>query len=134
MKKRGMTAVAVAVCVLAAALLLSAGRKPYRDLQAGDVASATVHAAPPGKTVSVPEIGELVSRLNALAVYRKDASFAQYCGQAVTVTLTMMDGSRQEIVVLGNLALINGTGYRAKYGPCEELSRYANELLRSAGP
>ncbi len=45
----------------------------------------------------------------------------------------MADGSQEEIVAYNPFVILNGTGYRTQYAPCEELNRYANRLLEEAG-
>lgn len=105
------------------------GRKPYRDLDTAEIASATVHLILPDETRQVSELKELVGYLNDLVIYQQDNSYTEYSGQSVCITLTMRDGSRQEIIVASPFVILNGTGYRAEYVPCERLNRYANELL-----
>ena len=43
-------------------------------------------------------------------------------------TLTMADGSTEEIIAYNPFVIINGVGYRTKYEPCEKLSQFANTL------
>ena len=104
---------------------------PYQDLNASDVVSAAVHLSPPDQTVQITDIEELVSYLNEVVIYKEDQSYTEYSGQAVTFTLTMADGSQEEITAYDPFIIINGTGYRTKYEPCEQLNRYANKLLNA---
>lgn len=115
--------------ILGIAVLVVSGRKPYKNLEASDIVSATVHLIPPDKTIQIADIEELVPYLNDVAIYYKDDSYTDYVGQAVTVTLTMADGSREEIMEYNPFIIINGIGYKAKPGSCENLSNYANTLL-----
>ena len=46
-------------------------------------------------------------------------------------TLTMADGSQEKITACNPFVIINGIGYKTKYEPCEQLSRYANKLLNA---
>ena len=62
----------------------------------------------------------------------EDHSYNDYCGQTVLITLTMADVAQEKITAFNPFIIINGVGYKAKYEPCERLSRYANQLL-SAG-
>lgn len=107
------------------------GRRPYKSLNASDVTSAAVHLTPPDKTAEITNCDELAEYLKELVVYRESDAFREYSGQSVTFTLTMTDGSREEIVVCAPFVAINGTGYKAKYQPCEALSRYANGTLEN---
>lgn len=106
--------------------------KPYKDLKASDIVSATVYFFPPDKTVQITDVEELVSCLGEVTIYNEDSSYDDYCGQTVLFTLTMADGTQEEITAFNPFLIINGVGYKAKYEPCERLSRYANQLL-SAG-
>ena len=103
-----------------------------QDLKASEVVSAAVRLSPPDETVPIADPEELVALLKEVVIYREDDSYTEYSGQAVTFTLTMADGSQEEITAYSPFLIVNGTGYRAKYGPCEQLSRYANQL-RNAG-
>lgn len=108
------------------------GRKPYKNLEASDIVSATVHLAPPDKTIQITDIKELVAYLNEVVIYNEDNSYTEYDGQAVIFTLTLADGSQEEITAYNPFVVINGTGYKTKYEPCEKLNNYANGLLGKA--
>ena len=126
MRRKGILA------ALTAAVLIARGKMPYQDLKASEVVSAAVRLSPPDETVPIADPEELVALLKEVVIYREDDSYTEYSGQAVTFTLIMADGSQEEITAYSPFLIVNGTGYRAKYGPCEQLSRYANQL-RNAG-
>ena len=109
----------------------SAGTKPYQDLTAEEILSATVQLQPPDKTLQVEELDRLVELLRDVVIYEEDDSYTEYGGQAVTVQLTMRDGTQTRITEYSPFLIIDGTGYRTEYEPCEALNRYANELLGS---
>lgn len=129
MKRKRLMIVIVFFVILGIAVLVVSGRKPYKNLEASDIVSATVHLIPPDKTIQITDIEELVPYLNDVAIYYKDDSYTDYVGQAVTVTLTMADGSREEIMEYSPFIIINGVGYRAKPRSCDNLSNYADTLL-----
>ena len=108
-----------------------AGKRPYRDLTAADILSATVLLAPPDTTLEIPDTAELAEYLNQLVIYGRDDSYTEYAGQAVLFTLHLADGSTTDVVAYNPFLVIDGVGYRTKYEPCEALNRYANELLDS---
>ena len=122
----------ISICVILigtlSALLLFKGNKPFKDLKANDIVSAQVEISPPNKTVQITNIVELVPYLNDLVIYRKD-QIPNLAGQAVIVTLKMVDGEQIEIIDFNTFVVINGVGYKSKYEPDEALSRYANNLL-----
>lgn len=132
MRRKGVLAAAMILAALTAAVLITRGRMPHQDLKASEVVSAAVRLSPPDETVPIADPEELVALLKEVVIYREDNSYTEYSGQAVTFTLTMADGSQEEITAYSPFLIVNGTGYRAKYGPCEQLSRYANQL-RNAG-
>ena len=132
MRRKGVLAAAVILAALTAAVLIARGKMPYQDLKASEVVSAAVRLSPPDETVPIADPEELVALLKEVVIYREDDSYTEYSGPAVTFTLTMADGSQEEITAYSPFLIVNGTGYRAKYGPCEQLSRYANQL-RNAG-
>ena len=129
MKKKVLTA--TAACLIIAVVLLSAfcGRKPYKDLQPSDIVSAAVSLNMPDKTIQITEIKELAKYLSKVVIYKEDNSYTEYAGQGVTFTLTMADGTEEEITECSPFAIINGKGYRAKQEPCEKLNSYADRLL-----
>ena len=132
MRRKGILAAAVIIVALTVVVMISRGKMPYQDLKASEVVSAAVRLSPPDETVPIADPEELVALLKEVVIYREDDSYTEYSGQAVTFTLIMADGSQEEITAYSPFLIVNGTGYRAKYGPCEQLSRYANQL-RNAG-
>ena len=130
MKKRAAWAFALA-CILGLAGCSGAGTKPYQDLTAADIASATVFLQPPDQTLQVEDTDRLAALLQDVVIYEEDNSYAEYTGQAVTIQLTMSDGTQTDITAYNPFLIIDGIGYRTEYEPCEALNRYANELLDS---
>ena len=106
------------------------GKKPYKDLDSTQIASATVHLAPPDTTIQIVEIKELVTYLKDVVIYNEDNSYTEYNGRCVTFTLTMTDGTKISIMAYNPFLVIDGVGYKTKYEPCEALNNYANRLLK----
>ena len=127
----------------AAALLLAAlaagflfyGRKPFQGLEAADIAVASVTLIPPDVTLELneAEMGTLAELLGEVRITRPDQSWTEYAGQAVQFTVTFTDGTVTEVTDYNPFLIIDGTGYRTAYEPCEALNRFANELLRERG-
>jgi hypothetical protein len=107
------------------------GEKKYEKLSETEISYATVHLMPPDQTIQIEDINELVGLLNDVVIYEEDNSYTQYDGQAVTFTLTMVDGSQIEIKAYNPFLVIDGVGYKTEYEPCEALNAYANRLLNS---
>ena len=130
MKKKGI--IILATCVLSVimiAFIVSGGKKPYKDLDATQIASATVRLTPPDKTVQIVDTKELVEYLKNVVIYSEDNSYTEYVGQGVLFTLTMTDGTQTEIIAYNPFLIIDGVGYKTDYEPCEALNNYANKLL-----
>lgn len=132
MKKKWLIVIGCLVIIGIVIVFAFSGRKPYKDLEASNIVSATVHLVPPDKTIQITDIEELVAYLNEVVIYNEDNSYTEYDGQGVIFTLTLTDGSQEEIIAYNLFVVINGTGYKTKYEPCEKLNNYANRLLREA--
>ena len=132
MKNKWRVLILIAVMLIVVLMLgwYLAGRRPFRNLKAEEIASASMEIMPPDQEVVVEDLDELVSHLQQLVIYRQDQSYSEYAGQAVVITLEMKDGSRMEIVEYNPFVIIDGVGYRCKYEPSEQLNLYANQLLR----
>lgn len=132
MKKKGIIVLAACVLLLSIVVIAFAaggGKKPYKDLDATQIASATVRLSPPDKTVQIIEIKELVEYLKDVVIHNEDNSYTEYTGQGVTFTLTMTDGTQTKIMAFNPFLVIDGVGYKTDYEPCEALNNYANKLL-----
>lgn len=127
--------VVLAVLLALAVGLLFWGRRPFRDLEAADIAAASVTLMPPDVTLELDEaeIKTLAELLGDLRITRPDQSYTEYAGQAVQFTVTFADGTETEVTDYNPFLIIDGTGWRTAYGPCEALNRFANELLRERG-
>ena len=139
MKRKRIWIIALA-CVVAVAAGLAAwhlvcravGEKPFADLKASDLQSATVRLMPPDETYQVVELKELVSYLQNLVIYEEDNSYTEYAGQAVAYTLTMTDGTERTVTAYAPFLILDGIGYRTKYEPCNALNQLANNIASDA--
>ena len=106
------------------------GTRPLKDLAAGDIQSAQVELFPPDVTIQLTkqEIDRLVPLLNQVVIYRRDDSWREYSGQMCVFTLTMADGSQITVQAYNPFLIVDGTGWRTKYEPCEALNHFANTL------
>ena len=111
------------------------GRRPFRGLEAADIAAATVLVGPPDVTLELDagEIETLADLLADVRITRPDQSYSEYAGQTVLFTVTMADGTAANVTAYNPFLIIDGTGWRTAYAPCEALNRFANELLRERG-
>ena len=121
----------MAALIIAAGLaVFLAGRRPFAGLKAEDIRQARVRLMPPDVEyiLTEEETEELALLLREVVLYRRDDSYREYCGQGVLFTLTLEDGSRVEAMAYNPFFVLNGEGYRTKYGPCEVLNQFANQL------
>lgn len=70
--------IGIVLLLLAVVLILLAvmGKKPYANLKTEGIVSASVALTPPGRTVQIINIEELVEYLNSVEIYNKDNSYA----------------------------------------------------------
>lgn len=125
-----LCALALAGGILAKLYLI--GTKPLRGLTVEEVTGATVELYPPDATLELTqeEIKKLIPILNQVVIYQRDDAYRESCGQAVIFTLIQTDGTQLRVQAYNPFLVINGEGYRTKYGPCEELNQLGNDILR----
>ena len=128
-KKRFLMIIICVAAVICIVGMFFWGRKPFKSLKSSDIVSATVLLEPPDETIVITDVPELVEYLNEVVIYNRNQSYHNYVGQAVTFTLTMSDGTQMKVMAYNPFIVINGTGYKTKYEPCEKLNQYANRLV-----
>lgn len=74
-------------------------------------------------------IAKITDILKSVVIYQESEEWREYAGQAMEFTLTMRSGRQVTLVAYNPFLIIDGQGYRTKYGPCEELNRLGNELV-----
>ena len=84
---------------------------------------------PPGRSLEVPDREALAGLLREVVVYGEDPSWRDMAGQTVLFSLSLADGREVRVTAFSPYLVVDGTGYRAKEGPCEALAAYANGLL-----
>lgn len=104
--------------------------RPYDDLRAEDIVSASVTLTPPEKTIDIEDKEELAALMQQLVTYTKDQSYKEYDGQGVIFDLTLSDGKKQTVNAYNPFLVIDGVGYKTSYESCAELADYANGLIR----
>ena len=131
MKKKIIITGACLLVIVGAIIIsiLTAGKKPFKDLTPSDIVSASVQLSPPDTTIQIEDIEELVRLLNEVVIYREDNSYTEYVGQGVIFTLSLSDGTYKEIIAYYPFLILDRVGYQTEYEPCQALNSYANELL-----
>lgn len=105
-------------------------KRPFRELEASQITTATVRLTPPDTTLRILDTETLAGLLRDVETYRRDDSYTEYSGQGVSFALTMADGTQVEVGAYNPFVVIDGAGYRTADKPCEALSSYANRLLQ----
>ncbi len=132
MKKKRYIIITLVITVICISIILivksSMGQKPFKDISYGEIESVTVELYPPDikATLAEAEIKDLVDILQDVIIYKQDNSYTEYDGQAVIYRIIKADDTVIEIQAYNPFLIINGTGYKTKYEPCEELNHLGN--------
>lgn len=133
MKRKILIAVAV---IVAAALILTIGlcifgRRPFKDMNADDIQSISIHLWPPNETLELTrqEIEELVCLLQQVRIYNRSWIYLASGGQSCIMTITYKDGAVHEVNVFNPTVIINGKGYRTEYEAANAINKFANRLF-----
>ncbi|WP_288222370.1 hypothetical protein [uncultured Clostridium sp.] len=104
--------------------------KLLKDISVDDIESVTVILLPPNVSyeLNYEEIEELVEILHSVEIYNKDNSYNEYYGQNVTFTIVKDNNTTIKIMAYNPFLVIDGTGYKTKYEPCERLSSFGNKI------
>lgn len=135
MKKGSIAAAGCLAAVLLACVLLGRhviGDRPLRSLTAEEIASIEVRLLPPDRTVrlTAEQIEALLPLLCDVVTFERDDSWSEYCGQAVTFNISKQDGTQTNVMAYAPFIVLDGVGRRCRYGPCEALNQFANDLIR----
>ena len=135
MKRKILT---IAAIILAVALIMTIGtwvigRKPFKNLNAVDIQSISIHLWPPNESLDLTEaeIVELVGLLQQVEIHHPTWMHHASGGQSNVMTITFQDGSVKEVNEFGSILIIDGMGYRAEYEPNEAINQFANELFNT---
>lgn len=87
---------------------------------------------PPDQTVrlTAEQIEALLPLLCDVVAFQRDDSWNEYDGQAVTFTISKQDGTQTNVMAYAPFIVLDGVGRRCRYGPCEALNQFANDLIR----
>ena len=110
------------------------GIKPFKNLSILDISSVSVNLLPADTNIELNrrEIQELVDVLKTIIIYKKDDSYRDYAGQAVIFIIAKTDGSKITINAYNRFIIIDGSGYRTKYEPCEKLNTLGNAISQAS--
>ena len=125
---------AILLLVPSIALIFQSGEKPFQDLEAGEVAAASVELTSPGASAELDgdAIADLVSVLQAVKLYGKVLNYQELSGTFVTFTFTLADGTEHTVSACAPYMVIDGTGYQTDVEPCQALSTIAEQVTAAA--
>lgn len=134
MKKRYFIIIVITCLIVLIFFVMPRGTKPFRDITVSDISSVSVELLPPDVSLELEkaDINQLVDILHKVVIYDKDGSYGSYNGQAVIYTITKTDGTQTVVQASNPFFIIDGVGYKTKYGPCEELSKLGNRMMNNA--
>lgn len=128
----------IAAIILAVALIMTIGtwgigRKPFKNLNAVDIQSISIHLWPPNESLDLTEaeIVELVGLLQQVEIHHPTWMHHASGGQSNVMTITFQDGSVKEVNQFGSILIIDSMGYRAKYEPNEAINQFSNKLFNT---
>lgn len=104
--------------------------KILKDISVDDIESVEVTLLPPNVSyeLNYEEIEELIEILHSVKIYNKDNSYKDYSGQNVTFTIVKNNNTTIKIMAYNPFIVIDGTGYKTEYEPCERLSSFGNKI------
>ncbi|MBS7527663.1 hypothetical protein KHM83_13335 [Fusibacter paucivorans] len=105
-------------------------QKPFKDIEAADIESATVQLIPPDVTLTLDEevVNTLVELLHTVEIGREDDTYFELVGQSVIYTITMTDGTILNINAVNPYIGINGVGYLCRGDASDALGRLGNRI------
>ena len=69
--------------------------------------------------------------LNTIIIYKKDNCYFGYEGQLIQFDIVKSNGTKVQVIDFNTFFIINSTGYKTEYEPCENMNKFANSLLNS---
>ena len=133
MKRRFLVASSIiAIMVLTILVIKPWGSRPFAKLQPQDIAQAELLVIPPEMTVAITQeqdMEQLAEILQGITTYRQDETGREYAGQLVQVTVILTNGEVHTVGAYNPFAFLDGSCYRTKYQPCEELNAFGNQFI-----
>lgn len=108
---------------------------PFAGLSAEDILAVELFLIPPQATLEITDqsqLEEFTDILGKVTIYEEDASGREYAGQLVQYTITLMDGTVQEVGAYSPFLYWNGACYRTETEACEELSSFGNRIWKGS--
>lgn len=136
MKKKSMLFYIILAVIIIIFFIINQNKlseKPFKDISVDDVESVTVTLIPPNALyeLNYEEIEELIEILHSVEIYNKDNSYEDYTGQNIIFSIVKSNNTTIKIMAYNPFIVIDGTGYKTKYKPCERLNSLGNRIRNS---
>ena len=106
-------------------------KKPYSNISESDIAEVYIlFGIYEPYPLTDEEITQFVDMLKSVIIYQKDNSYVGYDGvQSQKFCIEKTNGKIIYISAANPFFIINGTGYRTEYAPCDKLSRFYHDMV-----
>lgn len=109
------------------------GYRPYSKMSESDVNKITIlfgNYEP--YQLSEDETLEFIGILKDITIYRKDNSYVEYDGVTSQMFCIEKQSGKKEYISAANpFFIINRTGYRTKYEPCNRMSKFYHDMVEN---
>lgn len=107
-------------------------KKPYAKISKNDISEVSILFGtyePYQLTENATD--EFINMLKDVVIYKKDNTYVEYNGvQTSMFCIEKTNGKKIYISAANPFFIINGTGYRTEYLPCDRLSRFYVEIVQ----
>ena len=107
-------------------------KKPYSKISESDIAEVSIlFGTYEPYQLTENETEEFINMLKDVVIYKKDNTYVEYTGVKKSMfCIEKTNGKKIYIGTANPFFIINGTGYRTEYLPCDRLSRFYVEIVQ----
>lgn len=107
-------------------------KKPYSKISESDIAEVSIlFGVYEPYQLSDEEVDRFIDMLKDITIYRQDNTYVEYEGvQTQMFCIKKTNGKKIYISAANPFFIINGTGYRTEYAPCDRLSSFYAEIIQ----
>ncbi len=113
-------------------MCVSFAKKPYAKINKDDISEIFIlFGTYEPYQLSEKERDEFINMLKDVVIYKKDNTYVEYTGvQTQMFCIKKTNGKKIYISAANPFFIINGTGYRTEYAPCDRLSSFYVEIIQ----
>lgn len=107
-------------------------KKPYAKINKDDISEISIlFGTYEPYQLTENETDEFINMLKDVVIYKKDNTYVEYSGvKTLMFCIEKTNGKKIYISAANPFFIINGTGYRTEYLPCDRLSRFYVEIVQ----